>query len=85
MSTPPEKPTLPKPSGEFSPSTEELRDLAGTDHILKFMMDNGLPLGRDTYIAINWGEEPEPWTHEHEDELPEFMQRNDAVEEPDSD
>jgi hypothetical protein len=73
MSTPPEKPTLPKPSGVFLPSTEELKTLSGTDPVLALMLREGIPLTRENYIAVNWlGDPPDPWTDE--DELPEFLQ-----------
>src|SRR5690349_3854984 len=79
MTAPPKKPASPKRRGVFLPSTEELRTLAGTDRVLRFMMDNGLPMTRDSYIAINWGPTSKPWTHEHEAEMPDFLQDLSAV------
>lgn len=38
-------------------------------------MDKGRALTRDNYILHNWGPEPpEPWTVEHEAEIPEPLQ-----------
>jgi hypothetical protein len=80
MATGTENTSSPKRKGVFLPSTEELRTLAGTDHVLRFMMDHGIPITREGYISLNWmGETPDPWTHEDEDELPEFLQDEGAV------
>jgi hypothetical protein len=36
------------------------------------MLERGLPLDRETYLAMNWGADlPEPWTAEHEEQVPE--------------
>jgi hypothetical protein len=38
---------------------------------LKYMIDKGLPLTREQYISLKYiGHPPEPWTDEHERELP---------------
>jgi hypothetical protein len=42
---------------------------------LKHMIKNGLPLTREKFISMNYlGHPPEPWTDEHEAELPEPFQ-----------
>lgn len=44
------------------------------------MINHGRPLTRDNYILHNWGPEPpEPWTAEHEAEIPEPLQDMDRV------
>jgi len=44
---------------------------------LKYMIDHGLPLTREQYISMNYiGHPPEPWTDEHERELPMSFRLN---------
>jgi hypothetical protein len=43
---------------------------------LAYMIENGLPLTREKWISLNYvGRPPEPWTDEHEAEVPESLQR----------
>jgi hypothetical protein len=48
------------------------------------MLDRGLPLNREVYMALNYGPNtPDPWTHEHEGQLPRPFQDPNAVGPPD--
>ena len=45
------------------------------DHVVRFLKSKGIDVTRENYIDINWlGETPDPWTEEHEAELPEYLQ-----------
>jgi hypothetical protein len=44
------------------------------DPILYAMHEDGIAITRENYVEFNWGEQPEPWTAEHEAELPEELQ-----------
>lgn len=56
---------------------QELRRLAGRDHLLRFMLNHNLPLTREQYIGASWTDDarPEEWTAEHELSLPEPFQQ----------
>ena len=44
---------------------------------LTYMIKNGLPLTREKWISMNYlGHPPEPWTDEHEAEVPTPFQHN---------
>ena len=46
-----------------------------SDSLLRWMKANGVAVTRDNYIQLAWGSEPpDPWTPEHEAELPEELQ-----------
>ena len=46
-----------------------------TDHLLRWMKQNHVPVSRAKYLALAFGnEQPDPWTPEHEAELPEELQ-----------
>jgi hypothetical protein len=54
----------------------ELLHAAQHNPMLAYMIKNGLPLTRQTWIDLNWGgDTPKPWTAEDEAELPEPWQR----------
>jgi hypothetical protein len=58
--------------------TIDLQLLAEAEHnpMLAYMIKNGLPLNRETWINLNWGgDTPDPWTAEDEAELPPSWQR----------
>jgi len=38
------------------------------------MREAGIPVTRENYIAVNWGEPVQEWTSELEAELPEELQ-----------
>lgn len=45
------------------------------------MINNGLPLTREKWISMNYlGHPPDPWTDEHEAEVPEPFQLNQQTE-----
>ena len=44
------------------------------DPILHAMLEDGIRSRGRIYVEFNWGEQPEPWTAEHEAELPEELQ-----------
>lgn len=48
-----------------------LLPLSGGDPVLETMLKDNMPLNRSTYIGLNWGGKPDPWTAEHEAEIPE--------------
>jgi len=52
-------------------SREEAEKYAEHDVVLQHMLQHNMPLNRETYIASNWMDEPEEWTAEHEDQVPE--------------
>jgi len=42
--------------------------------------DKGIPLSRNAYLIGTWGAEmPDPWTYEHEAEVPECFRDPSAV------
>jgi hypothetical protein len=43
--------------------------------ILRGMLRAGTPLTREAYIFLNWDKRPEPWTAEHEEQVPDIFQR----------
>jgi hypothetical protein len=44
------------------------------------MIDKGVPLTRNAYLFGAWGHEmPDPWTYEHEAEVPACFRDPDAV------
>lgn len=48
-----------------------------TDYVFEFMKREGLPLTREKYLGLAYGQElPDPWTPEHEAELPEELQEH---------
>lgn len=54
----------------------ELQTQSGSDPVLKMMLSRGLPLDRETYLAFSYPDNmPNPWTAEHESELPEPFQQ----------
>lgn len=55
---------------DITVSREVAKQHAADDPMLQHMLDRGMPLTRETYIARNWPDEPEEWTAEHEMELP---------------
>jgi hypothetical protein len=62
--------------GEQEVSREALQPYAAGDPIVQRMLDNGLPLARNTYVTLAYGgDEPEVWNAEHEAQLPEPFQR----------
>ncbi len=43
--------------------------------LLDWMRQNGVPITRKKYIALNWGSNiPDPWTPNDEDMLPDQLQ-----------
>jgi hypothetical protein len=44
------------------------------DPVLRGMLRDGIPLTRETYIFANWDKKPDPWTAEHESQLPDIFQ-----------
>ena len=56
-------------------SREEAEREAADFPVLLHMLQHGMPLNRETYIASNWMDEPEEWTAEHEMELPECFRK----------
>ena len=55
-------------------SKTDMERLWRTDPVKAGMIRDGVPITRDNYIGRNWGEEPEEWTAEHEEALPEELQ-----------
>jgi hypothetical protein len=46
-----------------------------TDFLLEWMKKHIVPITRETYLELAYGNElPDPWTPEHEAELPEELQ-----------
>jgi hypothetical protein len=55
------------------------RDAASDPH-LRSMIDKGIPLTRGAYLMGAWGGDmPNPWTAEHEAEMPECFRDPEAV------
>jgi len=55
----------------------ECQRLREHDTVLKDMLDTGIPLTREHYIELAYaGDPPDPWTDEHEEELPEPFRRD---------
>lgn len=55
-----------------------------TDYLLNWMKRHGVPITRAKYLGLAYGEDlPDPWTPEHEAELPEEVRhverRSDAA------
>jgi hypothetical protein len=49
------------------------RDLR-SDFVLRMMVERGVPLTRENYLAFAYpGNLPDPWTVEHELEMPEIL------------
>ena len=63
----------------MSPQTKidpRLLEAAQYSPTLKRMIKEGLPLTREKWISMNYlGHPPEPWTDEHEAEVPPPFQR----------
>ena len=54
---------------------------AKSDPTLAYMIKEGLPLDRETWMDLDWlGHPPKPWCIEHEMEVPEFWQDPSLVE-----
>jgi hypothetical protein len=49
------------------------------DVVLQHMLARGVPLNRENYIALNWMDEPEEWTAEHEMEVPECFRDDNST------
>jgi hypothetical protein len=64
--------SMPASLHELTPS--ERARLQLEDPILHAMLEDGIPITRENYVEFNLGEQPEPWTAEHEAELPEELQ-----------
>ena len=63
----PEKPAAPQPAAST------IR--RGSDPLVDWMTDNGVPVTRDAYLGLAYGGElPDPWTADHEMDLPEPLQ-----------
>ncbi len=45
------------------------------DPLAKWMLSNGIPVSRESYMHMNWGNKLPEWTPELEAELPEELQR----------
>jgi hypothetical protein len=41
--------------------------------VLRGMLRDGTPLTREIYIFRNWDKRPDPWTAEHEEQVPEIF------------
>jgi hypothetical protein len=52
------------------------------DIIVQGLKRRGLAVTRENYIDRNWPETPEPWTAEHEAELPASLQDWSVFERP---
>lgn len=56
----------------------ELLQAAKHSPVLAYMIKNGLPLNRETWIEVNYGgdsEIPKPWTAEDEMQVPPLFRR----------
>ena len=53
---------------------EDLETLYGNDPIVKVLDQKGLPITRENWIELNWPTKPNPWTTEHEEEIPTILQ-----------
>lgn len=71
----PKPPETPSGSTPLDPNSSEFRRLIGSYPVLEFMLAKGIPLTRESYIALNWLEGIEEWTSEHEDDLPPPFRR----------
>ena len=59
------------PGHDQSTRREELTRLSGGSPVLADMLKNNIPLTREHYLALAYGGElPDPWTAEHELEVP---------------
>jgi hypothetical protein len=48
-----------------------------SDLLLDWMKKNGVPITREKYLGLAYGQDlPDPWTPEHEAELPEELQEH---------
>jgi hypothetical protein len=58
------------------PQTDpELLRAARYSPTLKYMLSHGMPVTREAWISMNYlGHPPDPWTDEHEAEVPEPLQ-----------
>lgn len=68
--------TKPEPKSLLHPG--DLGPLRRQYPILAHMAERGMPLDRENYIAMAYGpssEHPDPWTDEHEAELPPPFRR----------
>ncbi len=47
------------------------------DPLIDWMVANKVPVTRSNYIGMNWDADamPDPWTPDHEEQLPEKLQR----------
>ena len=63
-------------------SREEASREADDFPVLQHMLDSGLPLNRETYIAANWMHDPEEWTVEHEQQVPECFRDHSSLSAP---
>ena len=64
-----------KQSKKYPITPEELKILRGQDQVVDFLVSQGLPLTRDSYLSIAYGDDiPEELPAELEAELPEFLQ-----------
>lgn len=55
--------------------TSELEPYRDNDSVLNWMLSQGIEPTREKYIFHAYGgQEPDPWTHEHETQLPEPLQ-----------
>ena len=54
---------------------------AADDPILQTMLRRGVPLTREAYVAMNWPDEPEEWTPEHEEQMPACFRDPKAIKE----
>ena len=52
---------------------EELRRLSGSNPVLNYMIQRGLPLTRAKYIRLNWGQLPEEVDDEDERRVLELL------------
>jgi len=53
----------------------ELEPFRQGDSVLDHMLSQNMPLTREQYISLaHAGRPPEPWTMEHESEIPEPLQ-----------
>jgi hypothetical protein len=58
---------------------EEAEKYAEHDAPLLHMLQHNMPLNRETYIAMNWPDEPEEWTAEHEEQVPECFRDHSSL------
>jgi hypothetical protein len=60
-------------------SREEAEKEAADFPVLQHMLQHNMPLNRETYIASNWMDEPEEWTAEHEEQVPECFRDHSSL------